>query len=93
MGWKEEPSDRLRELANTRLLDRARILGAAMRAAYLVSAAMPGVLPRTPLKVEKNGQLVLKLTGDFAALAGDRVKNRVRQLGKLIGRKHEISTD
>src|SRR5947207_732952 len=30
VGWKEEPSDRLRKLATERLLERARILGGAM---------------------------------------------------------------
>ena len=40
----------LRELATTRMLDRARMLGAAMRVAYLVSAAMPGVLPHAPMR-------------------------------------------
>jgi exopolyphosphatase/guanosine-5'-triphosphate,3'-diphosphate pyrophosphatase len=63
-----------------------------MRIAYLVSASMPGILPRAPLLVEHN-QLVLKLADDIKALAADRVKNRVKQLGKLIGRKHEIVTN
>ena len=35
----EELSPRIRELASTRMLDRARVLGAAMRVAYLVSAS------------------------------------------------------
>ncbi len=90
VGWKEEPSDRLRELATERLLDRARILGGAMRVAYLASASMPGVLPRAPMRAEK-GQLVLALAGELAALSGDRLKKRLNQLGKLIGRKSEIS--
>ena len=47
----EELSPRIRELASTRMLDRARVLGAAMRVAYMVSASQPGVLPRSPLKV------------------------------------------
>ena len=42
----DELSPRLRELASTRMLDRARVLGAALRLAYVVSAAMPGVLPK-----------------------------------------------
>ncbi len=45
----DELSPRLRELVSTRLLDRARVLGAALRLAYVVSAAMPGVLKETPL--------------------------------------------
>ncbi|MBM3609286.1 MAG: exopolyphosphatase, partial [Alphaproteobacteria bacterium] len=39
----------LRMLASARMLDRAHILGAAMRVAYVISAAMPDVLPRVPL--------------------------------------------
>ena len=42
-----------RDCASTRMLDRARMLGAAMRVAYMVSASMPGVLPKTPLRVER----------------------------------------
>ena len=49
----DELSPRIRELASTRMLDRARVLGAAMRVAYMVSASMPGVLPKTPLRVER----------------------------------------
>jgi exopolyphosphatase / guanosine-5'-triphosphate,3'-diphosphate pyrophosphatase len=82
----DELSPRLRELATTRMLDRARVLGAAMRVGYLVSAAMPGVLPRTPLQVE-HGKLVLRLTGEFAPLAGERLFNRLKQLARLIGRE------
>ena len=90
VGWKEEPSERLRELATERLLDRARILGGAMRVAYLASASMPGVLPRAPMQVEK-GQLVLALEGELTALAGERLEKRLNQLGKLIGCKSAIA--
>jgi exopolyphosphatase/guanosine-5'-triphosphate,3'-diphosphate pyrophosphatase len=82
----DELSQRLRELASTRMLDRARVLGAALRLAYVVSAAMPGVLPQTPLAVERH-RLALHLPGEFAALAGDRVLNRLRALARLIGRE------
>jgi exopolyphosphatase/guanosine-5'-triphosphate,3'-diphosphate pyrophosphatase len=82
----DELSPRMRELATTRLLDRARVLGAAMRVAYLASASMPGVLPRAPMQVE-HGRLVLRLQGEFAALAGERLFNRLKQLARLIGRE------
>ncbi len=84
--WEGELSPHLRELASARLIDRARVLGASLRVAYLISAAMPGVLPRAPLTVVR-GQLVLALKGPFSALAGERVYNRLRQLGRLIGRE------
>jgi exopolyphosphatase/guanosine-5'-triphosphate,3'-diphosphate pyrophosphatase len=67
------------------------VLGAIMRVAYMISASMPGVLPNTPLLVEK-GKLVLRLKGKYAAIAGERVATRMRQLGRLIGRDAEIVT-
>jgi exopolyphosphatase / guanosine-5'-triphosphate,3'-diphosphate pyrophosphatase len=82
----DELSPRLRELASTRMIDRARVLGAALRLAYVVSAAMPGVLPKAVLAVERH-RLALRLPGQSAALAGDRVLNRLRALGRLIGRE------
>jgi exopolyphosphatase / guanosine-5'-triphosphate,3'-diphosphate pyrophosphatase len=82
----DELSPRLRELASTRMIDRARVLGAALRLAYVVSAAMPGVLTRTSLAVERH-RLGLRLPGEFAALAGERVLNRLRALARLIGRE------
>src|SRR5262245_66587168 len=54
----EELSPRIRELASTRVLDRARVLGAALRVAYIVSASTTGVLPKTPMVVERR-RLVL----------------------------------
>ncbi len=49
---EDELSPRLRELASTRMLDRARVLGAAFRVAYIVTAAQGGVLPKTPMQVQ-----------------------------------------
>jgi exopolyphosphatase / guanosine-5'-triphosphate,3'-diphosphate pyrophosphatase len=87
----EHVSPRIRELTTTRLLDRARILGGALRVAYLISGAMPGIIDKAPLRVEDK-QLVLHLPGRLSALAGPRVLRRVKQLGRLIGRKAEIVT-
>jgi exopolyphosphatase/guanosine-5'-triphosphate,3'-diphosphate pyrophosphatase len=82
----EELSPRIRELASTRTLDRARVLGAAMRVAYLVSASQPGVLPQVPLRVIRN-RLVLRLEGKCAPLAGERLASRLRHLARLVGRE------
>jgi exopolyphosphatase/guanosine-5'-triphosphate,3'-diphosphate pyrophosphatase len=82
----DELSPHVRELASARMLDRARVLGASLRVAYLASASMPGVLPFTPMVVER-GKLKLKVHGRFAMLAGDRLFNRLRQLARLIGRE------
>jgi exopolyphosphatase / guanosine-5'-triphosphate,3'-diphosphate pyrophosphatase len=82
----DELSPRLRELASTRVLDRARVLGAVLRVAYLVSASTTGVLPKTPLLVER-GRLVLRFENGLKTLAGERVFVRLRQLARLIGRE------
>ncbi|MCZ0735359.1 exopolyphosphatase [Phreatobacter sp. AB_2022a] len=82
-------SPRIRELVGVRLLDRARVLGAAMRVAYLISAAMPGVLPRAPLTLEDR-RLVLTLAGDLSGLSGERLVNRLRTLGRMVGRETEL---
>jgi exopolyphosphatase/guanosine-5'-triphosphate,3'-diphosphate pyrophosphatase len=87
----DELSPRLRELASTRMLDRARVLGAALRVAYLVSASTTGVLPKTPMAVER-GKLVLRFSNGFRALAGERVFARLRQLARLIGREPVMET-
>ena len=56
-----------------------------MRVAYIVSAAMPGVLPRAKLICVK-GELRLTLPPDLADLAGERLNARVKQLARLLGR-------
>ncbi|HZD92226.1 MAG TPA: exopolyphosphatase [Pseudolabrys sp.] len=83
---EEDLSPRLRELASTRMLDHARILGAAMRVAYILTAGEGGVLPKTPMQV-KRGKLLLTLKGKHRGLAGDRLASRLRQLARLIGRE------
>ncbi len=78
-----------RSLVSARQLDRARILGAAMRVAYNISAAMPGVLPRAPMVCEK-GHVVLELPADLAPLSSERLQSRMRQFARLIGGVPEI---
>ncbi|HMK90172.1 MAG TPA: Ppx/GppA family phosphatase [Methylocystis sp.] len=74
----------LRGLLSTRLLLRARALGAAMRVAYLLSASMTGVLPQAPLRLER-GRLSLTLPAARTALASERLLSRVKTLGRLLG--------
>ena len=81
----------LRTLLSTRQLIRARILGSAMRVAYLLSASMPGVLPGTPLRCA-SGRLILNLQASRADLASDRLLNRMRALGRLLGLEAVVET-
>jgi exopolyphosphatase / guanosine-5'-triphosphate,3'-diphosphate pyrophosphatase len=86
---KDDLSQALIELVDKDMLNRARILGAAIRAANMVSASMPGVLPQTPLSYEGN-RLVWTLPEPFNALEGERVERRFKALASLLGRDGEI---
>jgi exopolyphosphatase/guanosine-5'-triphosphate,3'-diphosphate pyrophosphatase len=77
-------SPRIREIAPTRLLERARALGATLRVAYLISGAMPGVVSRARIE-STSKQLILVLPSDLAPLGGSRVQRRLGQLAKMSG--------
>ena len=80
----EALSPKIRELASTRYMERARALGAALRIAYLISGSMPGVVGRTRLE-RRDDTLALILPSDLAPLAGSRVERRIGQLAKTAG--------
>ncbi|WP_431311076.1 exopolyphosphatase [Methylobacterium nigriterrae] len=80
----EKASAMLRGLAGPRLSERARLIGGLLRVAFPISAGMAGTLDRMPLGVE-DGKVVLRLPAGWADLAGDRLLNRVRGLGRVIG--------
>ncbi|HMN86111.1 MAG TPA: exopolyphosphatase [Bauldia sp.] len=88
----EALSPHIRELATTRTMERARALGATIRVAHLISAAMPGVVGRT--RVEARGkQLALVLPADLAPLGGSRVARRLQQLAKIAGLEPAIAIE
>lgn len=79
----------LRSLLPPAILDRAVLLAAIFRVAYLLSAGMPGLLPRISATCV-DGRLILRFPDDLRALASDRVVGRLKQLAKLLGRDYEI---
>jgi exopolyphosphatase/guanosine-5'-triphosphate,3'-diphosphate pyrophosphatase len=86
---KDEPSQRLIELVDKGMVKRARILGAAFRAAHMVSAGMPGVLTNAPITYEGN-RLVWTLPEPYSNLEGERVERRLKVLAGLLDREAEI---
>jgi exopolyphosphatase/guanosine-5'-triphosphate,3'-diphosphate pyrophosphatase len=76
-------SPRLASLADERTRQRAKLLGLAMRVAYIISASMPGVLPRAPLYARK-GKLKLELSGELRDLHSKRVSGRLNRLAKFL---------
>ena len=79
----------------TRLLDddansRAHLLSNVFRLAYILSAAMPGMLPRIRLELGGNKTLVLRLPRKLADLSGERVEKRLVGLANELGRSGKI---
>jgi len=87
MGLKHKSvSQSLMALAGPSANMKARLLGAIFRVAYPMSAAMPGVLPRTRFSLESN-RLRLHLPQDLAFLAGEHLQGRLDQLAGVAGIK------
>lgn len=83
-------AEALRSLLPPAILERAVLLAASFRVAYLLSAGMPGLLSRLPAACV-DGRLILRFPDDLAALASERVAGRLKQLARLLGRDYEIA--
>lgn len=90
LGPDADVSPQFRALVSAQMLERARILAAATRAALVISGAMSGVLPRTPIACVKT-KLILTLPRSLADLVSERLQNRLNQLARLIGREPVIT--
>jgi exopolyphosphatase/guanosine-5'-triphosphate,3'-diphosphate pyrophosphatase len=76
-------------LVDRRTLKRARIVGAAIRTAHMLSIGMPGIIDETPLSYEE-GKLVLSIPPAYAAMDGERLRRRFQALAELLEREPEI---
>ncbi|MHA1190170.1 MAG: Ppx/GppA phosphatase family protein, partial [Alphaproteobacteria bacterium] len=74
----------LKELATPRYRERALALAAIFRVAYLISASMPDVLPKTVIR-RQGKMLQLEFPNELASLAGGRLEARFTQLAALGG--------
>lgn len=93
VGAAEQNADqlpeRLKAALSKRALKRARVLGAAIRAAHMLSIGMPGVIDVTPLSFEED-RLVLKLPASYASLDGERLRRRFEALAALLQLKADV---
>lgn len=83
-GLSAKVSPKLVEIAGERLYQRARLAGGIMRVGYMLSAAMPGVIPRLGWANGDDGVTELRLPPGLADLHGDRPAWRLEQLARLI---------
>ncbi len=84
-----ELSQRLRGALDKRTQKRARIVGAAVRTAHMLSIGRAGVIDVCPLSYDGDA-LVLSLPKVYAALNGERLLRRMESLAELVGKKAEI---
>ncbi len=82
-------SDRLKSLISKRQYKRARILGAAIRTAHMISIGQAGIIDEAPLSYEGN-RLVLSLPKAYAALDGERLRRRFAALAELVDCQPDI---
>lgn len=80
----------LKTLAPPRYIERARLLGAMMRVVYLLTAAMPGVMPRLKWERRDNNTLALVIPYSHRALDGERPAGRLAQLARVSGRELKL---
>ncbi len=90
-GLKADAPATVAAIASARVLERAKLLAAFFRVAYLFSAAMPGVIPDIGWRERTDGAMELTLPESRRALIGDRVLGRIGQLAKVCGRRIDVA--
>ena len=84
-----ELSTELAPLLPARLLERAKIVGAAVRAAHMLSIGRPGIIDEVPLSYERD-RLVVRIPKSYAALDGERLQRRFATLAALLDKTVDI---
>jgi exopolyphosphatase/guanosine-5'-triphosphate,3'-diphosphate pyrophosphatase len=75
----EAMAEEMTKLVSQKQIERAHLLSNLFRLAYILSAAMPGLLPRIGLKI-KGKSLELTLPSKLKDLMGERVEKRLADL-------------
>jgi exopolyphosphatase / guanosine-5'-triphosphate,3'-diphosphate pyrophosphatase len=75
--------DKLTSLLNEQEMRRAHLLSSLFRLAYILSAAMPGMLPKIGLAIEGKS-LALSLPPKLKDLLGERVEKRLSSLASEL---------
>ncbi len=88
-GRGEDLYESLKSIVSKRVQKRARIVGAAIRAAHMLSIGIAGVIDETPLTYEAN-KLVLTIPKAYGGMDGERLRRRFEALAELLERVPEI---
>jgi len=88
-GRGKDLSDQLKSIVSKRLQKRARIVGAAVRTAHMLSIGVAGVIDETPISYQGD-KLVLTIPASYAGMDGERLRRRLEALAQLLGRQSEV---
>jgi exopolyphosphatase/guanosine-5'-triphosphate,3'-diphosphate pyrophosphatase len=88
--FEETLAPEIKTLASPRYVERARLLGAMLRVVYLLSASMPGIIPRLRWERRADDALVLVIPASHASLYGERPATRLAALARISGKKLEL---
>jgi len=88
-GGHDDFSERMKDIAPKRLVRRARILGAAIRTAHMLSIGMPGIIDETRIGYARD-KLVLKVPHAYQSLNGERLQRRLQALATELEKRAEI---
>jgi exopolyphosphatase / guanosine-5'-triphosphate,3'-diphosphate pyrophosphatase len=86
----EDNKDDLTRLLDESHIERAHLLSSIFRLAYILSAAMPGMLPKIGLKLDGEKNLILIMPPKLKDLLGERVEKRLGELALEMGRAAKI---
>lgn len=86
----ENDSDGLTRMLEDEDHQRAHLLSSIFRLAYILSAAMPGMLPKIGLTLADSKTLHLTLPRKLADLAGERIDKRLNGLAAELGRTGKV---
>ena len=86
----ESTGEDLTKLLDERQVERAHLISSLFRLAYILSAAMPGLLPKIGLKLGDNKTLVLSLPAKLKDLMGERVQKRLADLAFEMERTPKV---
>jgi exopolyphosphatase / guanosine-5'-triphosphate,3'-diphosphate pyrophosphatase len=86
----EVMKDDLTRLLSEEHMERAHLLSSIFRLAYILSAAMPGMLPRIGLTLAGTKVLTLTLPNKLKDLMGERVEKRLASLAFEMGRTPRV---
>ncbi len=82
--------DGLVNLLDDSHISRAHLLSSIFRLAYILSAAMPGMLPKIGLRMAEGKTLQLALPKKLQDLMGERVEKRLAGLAAEMGRTAKV---